>query len=328
MVSEMNEMEKTALRKYPNELTSSIVDVKGTRSYVSLCGCGSTDIPKLKKVVLLIPGNPGCITFYENFILSLKSQLGIPVIGISHAHHQREALTGSPSSRLFLTDVYDLQQQIQHKIDFVNDYFDEDTEILLIGHSIGAYICLKIMQHFRNSNNVNRNFVHSFLLMPTVERMRVSPQGQQMILFLKHLRYLVMFLHVIFTSILPDIVIRRIFVRNDPDCIQRGAKSLCATRCFNNVFYMAANELKVVDQLDKDLIQESLSSATFYYTPGDHWAPESYGEQLKARFPKADVIIGTEGMTHEFLRTQSEEMSQILCRMMSKRKIFVPQLNS
>ena len=257
-------MEKApSFRSYTNELTSEIIDIRRTRSYVALCGCQFSDIPKLKKVVLLIPGNPGCITFYENFILSLYSKLGIPVVGISHAYHQRESLTGSWSSRLFLTDVYNLQQQIQHKIDFIDDYFDQNTEVLLIGHSIGAYICLKMMQHSRNSGNLNKNFAHSFLLMPTVERMRVSPKGQKMVLFLKHLRYLVMFLHMILTSILPDFVIRDVFAKNDPDCIQRGAKSLCATRCFNNVFYMAANELEVVDQARWKTISSKNFSMSF-----------------------------------------------------------------
>ena len=302
---------------------SSVVHVRGANAFLNFCGCKLSDIPKLKRVVLLIPGNPGCITFYEQFILHLNSKLSVPVIGISHAYHQREMLYPSLSSRLFLSDVFDLQQQIQHKIDFISKHLSANTEIVLVGHSIGAYICLRVMQFFRNSASVERNFVHAFLLMPTIERMRVSPEGRKMILFLKHLRYLVLFVHMILTSIIPESLILKLFVNNSPDCIQRGAKSLCATRCVNNVFYMAANELDVVDELDKDLIVEALSSSTFYYTPGDRWAPQNYAEELKARFADGDVIIGAEGMTHSFVKTQSEEMSEVLYRLMDERKIFV-----
>lgn len=43
-------------------------------------------------------------------------------------------------------DVFGLQGQVEHKLKFLRKYVPKDVKLILIGHSIGSYIALKIMK--------------------------------------------------------------------------------------------------------------------------------------------------------------------------------------
>ena len=42
--------------------------------------------------------------------------------------------------------VFTLEGQIQHKIHFIQEFIPDDVEIVLIGHSFGAYMTVEIME--------------------------------------------------------------------------------------------------------------------------------------------------------------------------------------
>ncbi|KAL0170216.1 hypothetical protein M9458_034812, partial [Cirrhinus mrigala] len=43
-------------------------------------------------------------------------------------------------------DVFGLDGQIEHKLAFLRKHVPRDTNLLLIGHSIGCYIILEMMK--------------------------------------------------------------------------------------------------------------------------------------------------------------------------------------
>lgn len=75
-----------------------------------------------KKVVLVIPGNPGVPRFYETFIKALNSRLtpDTPVWIIGHAGHVQppENLEIAMPSNDKWAECYGLTAQIQHKVHF------------------------------------------------------------------------------------------------------------------------------------------------------------------------------------------------------------------
>ncbi|XP_011627154.2 uncharacterized protein LOC18444477 isoform X3 [Amborella trichopoda] len=93
--------------------------------------------------VLFIPGNPGVVSFYKEFVEAIYGQLdekaSITAIGhISHTEKNWE------KGRLF-----SLQEQIDHKIEFVDRQLqNSETPIVLVGHSIGSHISLEIFRRF------------------------------------------------------------------------------------------------------------------------------------------------------------------------------------
>jgi xanthine dehydrogenase/oxidase len=72
------------------------------------------------------------------------------------------------------TGTYSLNQQIAHKKVFLEQYIPKNTKIILIGHSIGAYIILKLLKDCERGNDI----IKSILLFPTIERMAATPNGR------------------------------------------------------------------------------------------------------------------------------------------------------
>ena len=65
------------------------------RTWEKVCGMptrllrlGSLDNGTKKKLLLVIPGNPGLASFYEDFMLGIHKETKLPTWCISHAGHQ------------------------------------------------------------------------------------------------------------------------------------------------------------------------------------------------------------------------------------------------
>jgi pimeloyl-ACP methyl ester carboxylesterase len=107
--------------------------------------CVESRKPELN--VLIIPGNPGVVSFYEDFVKYLWHFLDgkASITVICHLGH---TLDKSKELQLFT-----LSDQIEHKINFLEQQKDSDntTPWVLIGHSIGTHIALET---FRAVNSV------------------------------------------------------------------------------------------------------------------------------------------------------------------------------
>ena len=67
-----------------------------------------------------------------------------------------------------------LDEQITHKKIFLEEYIPSKSKIILIGHSIGAYIILHLLKNCNRATDVTK----SIFLFPTIERMAISPSGR------------------------------------------------------------------------------------------------------------------------------------------------------
>ena len=74
-------------------------------------------------------------------------------------------------------DRFNLHDQIIHKINFFEEHLPKDIPIILMGHSIGSYISLKIFPQLQDSGF---NIVKVLGLFPTIEQMALSPNGLRM----------------------------------------------------------------------------------------------------------------------------------------------------
>ena len=64
-----------------------VQNINGIPSLISKIHAENFDIKQCKKAVVLIPGNPGIIRFYDSFLESLFDECEgrIPMFGIQHA---------------------------------------------------------------------------------------------------------------------------------------------------------------------------------------------------------------------------------------------------
>lgn len=118
------------------------------------------------KRIIIIPGNPGICDYYLTFAIKLFQATGSrwTIECIDHAGHSG-----------LETNTYILQQQIQHKLDYITQWIPKSTNLILIGHSIGAHIAIEVMKSLPDVR-----VARSFLLFPTIERMAISPNGARL----------------------------------------------------------------------------------------------------------------------------------------------------
>ncbi|XP_033099712.1 lipid droplet-associated hydrolase-like isoform X3 [Anneissia japonica] len=257
------------------------------------------------------------MTFYEVFMeeLFMKSQKKIPVWGISHAgHHHKSTPIGQSAITKGIQsnfDVYSLRGQIEHKKAFVKENIPPNKRLILIGHSIGCYIILKMIDELPEMN-----VIKSYLLFPTIERMLASPNGMLLGPILMYLRWLAI-IPIYFASFLPESIQKRLIQwhfrnRNIPGCTVQGVLNLFDPMVAANAFYMAAHEMRQVKECDYQLLERHASKLCLYYGSSDGWCPVNYYEDIKKSFPDEDIRLCKEGMEHAFCLTSSMEMAQVM----------------
>jgi len=60
--------------------------------------------------------------------------------------------------------LFSLHEQIDHKVDFIEQELQHSEQsIVLVGHSIGAYIGLEVFKRLQNKVSILAHVWHSFL---------------------------------------------------------------------------------------------------------------------------------------------------------------------
>lgn len=95
-------------------------------------------------VFLVIPGNPGVISFYHGFIDCLWEHYDgrYPIHGVAHAGHGPT----QPHEH----KVFTLEDQIEHKARYLEALVvhHPTSRLVIIGHSIGCYIGMKVSHRY------------------------------------------------------------------------------------------------------------------------------------------------------------------------------------
>lgn len=115
-----------------------------------------------------IPGNPGLLEYYEEMLLLLhKKNPNWEILGISHAGMR----SVSPVDEKI--PIYSLKQQIDHKLKIINEFSSANRSLIIMGHSVGAFMAQKVAL----SNNLVGNVVKLGLVTPTIVDIHASEKG-------------------------------------------------------------------------------------------------------------------------------------------------------
>lgn len=267
-----------------------------------------------KALFLVIPGNPGVIEYYDHFMSHLYTscKCTIPVWGVSHAGHVLPPGGNKALHNKLSYDVCSLSGQIRSKVAFIRENIPKNVKLFLIGHSIGCYIILKIL------DQLEQPIGRCFMLFPTIERMAVSPNGTVYTPVLKYLRWLAP-LFISGTKLIPEMtkkwLIRRHFKdENVPECVIAATIGLINPFCVSNSLYMAHQEMQTVTDLDRALVSSHLDHLSFYFGKSDDWCPPHYGENFKKLFPTCDVRVCENGFSHAYVIDASLDMADIVSK--------------
>ncbi|KFU93187.1 UPF0554 protein C2orf43 [Chaetura pelagica] len=306
----------------PVPLHEEFIYCCGAATHVLKCGPWkdlskdeNKNLPRL--LFMIIPGNPGLAGYYRTFIQALYCGLNqqYPVWVVSHAGHCKppsgmEMIEDTDIKEL--EDVFGLNGQVEHKLNFLKNNVSKDIKLVLIAHSIGCYITLEMMKRASELQ-----VLRSVLLFPTIERLAQSPQGKLMTPLLCKLRY-ILYMPVYLLSFLPEGVkasLVRFALRGMKTCDESSITTsinLFSVDCIANILYLASQEMIKVVERDSTTIKQHLKKLIFYYGIGDSWCPQHYYDEIKLDFPEGDIRLCQKGLRHAFVLDASKEMAAMI----------------
>ena len=148
-------------------------------------------------LIFMITGNPGLISFYEPFLSTLSTLLSTSSSSsLSSAcfHIRGNSLAGFNSGKddneKSSEFPFSLEDQILHTENLLftelsefrdsKDSGDISPKVILMGHSVGAYILLELIRRHRekiHEGEVDFDLIGGILLFPTITHLAESPQG-------------------------------------------------------------------------------------------------------------------------------------------------------
>lgn len=209
-------------------------------------------------------------------------------------------------------ELFDLEAQIIHKMVFVDRFVPDNAKIHLIGHSIGAWMVLQMLEN----NKLRRRVSKCYLLFPTIERMIDSPNGWMFTKIVLPLYSVFGFMIKLFDSLPENIRIHLIqmyfWFASIPNYLIGTVLKYMQPSVMQKVVFLAENEMVRVRDLDSDIIRKNLHLLLLYYGTTDKWVPIKYYQQIKEKFPTLNAVLDTKNIDHSFVLRHSIEMADIV----------------
>ncbi|PSN38475.1 Lipid droplet-associated hydrolase [Blattella germanica] len=306
-----------------NKRIEGFVTVNGVPTNVVTWGGWLEDeaIKSQKEVVLFFPGQPGILGFYETFLAKLHCQLGLPVWAVSYAG---QAMPPSESDLPPLAGnehLYDLQGQIDHKIDFIQKFVRENMKITLVAHSMGSKMTIESLK----DSSVRRKVRKAYLLFPALERLMEAPNANAF--WVKHPKiYMLVGMAIVrlfyfFPLLLKKCIISFFLILNGIPIVHIDSvlQYMNPTIC-SNIGYLAYDKMNKVRELDYDGIKGIVDILYLYYGVNDGWIPLSYMNDLKEKYPDVDAVVCDKGIGHAFCLREGEKMADVLSDIYKQHK--------
>ncbi|KAF3395747.1 Uncharacterized protein F1880_006710 [Penicillium rolfsii] len=282
--------------------------------------------------VFFISGNPGLIGYYHPFLSLLGKYLAktgdpsqtrqssIQIYGCSLGGFEVDCENSSSSKKAESSTLYDLEDQIVFVHDKLNALMSANSssvkevsrssakrKVILMGHSVGAYIAMEVLRRHREANPVTEpessssytvdfDIIGGIMLFPTVKDITHSPSGQKLttlLSFIPHLAVVVSFFTRILTTLLPTTVLKalvRLVMQNPPPhALDTTISFLKSPGGVRQALHMAADEMRTItsDKWSDDVwgvahAREPLTKLFFYFGRNDHWVAEKTRDEIIA----------------------------------------------
>ncbi|KAJ6185917.1 hypothetical protein N7519_007218 [Penicillium mononematosum] len=295
-----------------------------------------------KTTIFFISGNPGLIGYYHPFLSllskyldeekeeNLPSRPSFQIYGCSLGGFEIDEHKPSPSNNGIDLDLEDQICFVQGKLATLMGT-KATQKVILIGHSVGAYIAMEILRRHRESNPGSAfDIIGGAMLFPTVKDIAASPSGQKLTTLLSiipRLAVVVSFFARLLTFLLPASLLRSVIrlVMNDPPvhALDTTCAFLKSRGGVRQALHMAADEMRTItsDKWSDDVwgaasAREPIAKLFFYFGRNDHWVADQTRDDIVAvRGQKGGqagptMVVCEEGLPHAFCLKHSDVMAR------------------
>ena len=277
---------------------------------------GSSDVP----LVVVVPGNPGISQLYIPFARKFYN-LGhkkFDVSVISNAGQSpgcyKKTSDSTKDPECESGDWYCLQDQVQHKLAYIEQEAAERKSLILIGHSIGCLIVLRMLQHLSSAR-----VLKVVLLFPVIEHVARTPNAHSWTSYLwSFLQGPFLLLAWIVFRLTPSFLWtyfwKYCYFSKSPhdhvDILTEGMKQF-NEKCMYNLLQYARYEMKRICEPPLDVISRNIHKIVFYYGRGDYWNIDSCYKNMAARYPGRVHMLPSH-IKHAFVEHSSDDVAHIV----------------
>lgn len=273
-----------------------------------------------KKVVIFVPGNPGFLGIYHDFLSQLycklrefnrKSQPLIIAIGHNNFDHPDE-VTYKADERIsvdpadlnfversiastYLNEPHHIELQVLNKLIILKKLLKidlEDAKLLFVGHSIGAYVILRLLQ----DRSIASAHEGSVLIHPALENLAMTEKGSYINRLFSYrldllvIHPIVLCMEKLLTKSMKLALTRwfcpKEFLEGSSEIVVESASQLLCWRTVAALIQMAKSELAFVKGMNTDsMIKPFASKLKIIYATVDHWVNTNNRLLLKRMFP-------------------------------------------
>eukprot|EP00249_Psilotum_nudum_P006711 c19998_g1_i1 orf=202-1137(+) len=251
--------------------------------------------------IVFIPGNPGIISFYQDYVEELYRCFDgkVSITGIGHIAHTTKDWEGG---RLF-----SLEEQIVHKVQFIErEICNAELPLVLVGHSIGSYIALCILKRLSNKLQYVVG-LYPFLTTNTKSSYQAFLGWCSRIWVLREaLSGFATFLGFLPQWSSKNLVKALIGRKWSSNSINVAVQYLFKYSVVRNCSYMGMTEFtKLKEDLDWLFIKDKQNKISLLFGIDDHWGPLSLFEQICFEAPKMDLATAEKNHAHAFCCTRA-----------------------
>lgn len=289
-----------------------------------------------KKLIIFIPGNPGVLGMYHDFLVSLfrmissssskKHNDDATILAIGHNNFDHPDYTHFKTDERICVDEKDLnfveraigekydgephhiELQVLNKLIILKRLLNIDIKsckIMFIGHSVGCYIILKLLQ----DKTINSTHEGSVLIHPALENLALTEKGSFFSrAFTFKLDILMQYVAYILDNLLPKSVKLTItkwfcpaeFVQTSSDIVLESVQQLVCQKTLCALIQMAKSELALVRNMNSELlIKPYANKLKLIYAINDHWVNADNRRLLKDSYP--ELYIEEQSTLHAFI---------------------------
>ena len=292
-------------------------------------------------MILVLPGNPGLVHFYRTFLVSLYKLFNssIEVRCVSYAGQIQLSEKVSADEAESESNIYDLKFQVLMMQRYVAQLCEAEPnlQIVLVGHSVGAYVSLQML------DSVPPDCLHSaHFVCPVLHNIAQSPNGRRMSWLLQHTRPVAAFIAYML-SCLPSYLNllllhfhlgKTVKIANQDKLklkadvnlcdgpvdssgcadIVRAARHLLHSNCTSNCIAMSACEMRTITGLQYEMIARHLESIEIIFARADDWCSPQQQLEIRRAFPSASISMLDEPIMHAFVIGHAPDVARLIAK--------------
>lgn len=214
--------------------------------------------------------------------------------------------------------LFHLDGQLKHKLDLINNYIDKRSKLHLIGHSIGSWLILELLQ---DNDNLAMRLKSINLLFPTLQKMAETRNGKFLNNFVRKFHSFILFLYHL-VSLLPTVIVDflvDIYLRIHllPSQYLKYIQTFLNPNVGEKILFMAYDEMDTVKSLNNGVLNKFKHITNIIYGNRDNWAPVSYMEDLRKYQP--EIPMKEVNIDHAFVLKSSERVAEMVIQFINTK---------